>query len=646
METRAALYLRVSTARQAEKELSIPDQRRQAEDYCKAKEWTVVQEFEERGASATDDKRYAFQEMIDVATRAERQFDVIVVHSYSRFFRDAFQLEFYLRRLKKHGIKVVSITQETGDDPMSQMVRQILALFDEYQSKENGKHTLRAMKENARQGFWNGSLPPYGYRTVEAERRGDKIKKRLEIDPAEAEIVRMIYRLHLEGEGQGPLGVKSMANHLNRRGLHYRSGRRFSTGLVHRILTRETYIGRMWFNQKDIKTGKLKPRDEWIEIRAPTILDEALFTKVRASLQSRSPKKIAPRIVTSSVLLTGLAVCATCNGGMQLRTGKSGRYRYYTCSTCARHGKTACKGRSVPMSFLDNLVLDHLAQRLFTPARMQELLAHHAANARNGVAEWSRKSKEAESNLREIDTRLNRLYAIVEQGITSLDDTLGNRLAELRQQREEVLRLKGIAERQRSYPAPVMPVERISAFCEAMQTRLLTAEPGTRKAYLRLFVERIEVDDTEVRIFGGKDTLQRSLSGAESEVPSFVPKWRPQRDSNPRYRRERASKPYVTAYRRLKNPLSFLTFDCSKLTLSNSVYPRLLDKRWTGAAFPPWQERFAMPTSRRARRAIGSRFRVSRISVQSMLGCILAIAKAMPAASGLCAGTSAHKIIG
>jgi site-specific DNA recombinase len=37
-----------------------------------------------------------------------------------------------------------------------------MALFDEYQSKENAKHTLRAMKENARQGFWNGALPPIG----------------------------------------------------------------------------------------------------------------------------------------------------------------------------------------------------------------------------------------------------------------------------------------------------------------------------------------------------------------------------------------------------------------------------------------------------------------------------------------------------
>lgn len=119
MGIRAALYLRVSTARQAEKDLSIPDQRRQAQAYCQGKGWIVIREFEERGASATDDKRPVFQEMVDAASQPDHPFDVIVVHSYSRFFRDAFQLEFYLRRLQKNGVGVVSITQETGDDPMS-----------------------------------------------------------------------------------------------------------------------------------------------------------------------------------------------------------------------------------------------------------------------------------------------------------------------------------------------------------------------------------------------------------------------------------------------------------------------------------------------------------------------------------------------
>lgn len=69
-------------------------------------------------------------------------------------------------------------------------------------SAEDAKHVLRALKQNARQGFWNGSLPPIGYRVVVAERRGAKVKKKLEIDPLHADTVRLIYRLALEGDKQ------------------------------------------------------------------------------------------------------------------------------------------------------------------------------------------------------------------------------------------------------------------------------------------------------------------------------------------------------------------------------------------------------------------------------------------------------------
>ena len=82
--------------------------------------------------------------MIEAGTAKRAPFDVVVVHSFSRFFRDHFELEFYVRKLAKNGVRLISITQDLGDDPMSVMMRQIMTLFDEYQSKENGKHTLRS----------------------------------------------------------------------------------------------------------------------------------------------------------------------------------------------------------------------------------------------------------------------------------------------------------------------------------------------------------------------------------------------------------------------------------------------------------------------------------------------------------------------
>ena len=54
---RAALYLRVSTGRQADSDLSIPDRRRQAKAYCTSRGWEIVADFVEPGVSATDDKQ-------------------------------------------------------------------------------------------------------------------------------------------------------------------------------------------------------------------------------------------------------------------------------------------------------------------------------------------------------------------------------------------------------------------------------------------------------------------------------------------------------------------------------------------------------------------------------------------------------------
>jgi DNA invertase Pin-like site-specific DNA recombinase len=57
---RAALYLRVSTGRQADNDLSIPDQRRQASGYCRSHGWEIVADYVEPGMSATDDRRPEF----------------------------------------------------------------------------------------------------------------------------------------------------------------------------------------------------------------------------------------------------------------------------------------------------------------------------------------------------------------------------------------------------------------------------------------------------------------------------------------------------------------------------------------------------------------------------------------------------------
>src|SRR3546814_18702092 len=86
----------------------------------------------------------------------------------------------------------------------------------------------------------NGSLPPIGYRTVAAEQRGAKVKKKLEIDPLHADTVRLIYRLALEGDGTtGQMGVKKIVSHLNSRRIFTRDGGSWGIGRIGRESGRE-----------------------------------------------------------------------------------------------------------------------------------------------------------------------------------------------------------------------------------------------------------------------------------------------------------------------------------------------------------------------------------------------------------------------
>jgi len=57
---RAAVYLRVSTGRQAEGEVSIPSQHDLTTRHCLSNGWSLVDEYVEPGASATDDRRPVF----------------------------------------------------------------------------------------------------------------------------------------------------------------------------------------------------------------------------------------------------------------------------------------------------------------------------------------------------------------------------------------------------------------------------------------------------------------------------------------------------------------------------------------------------------------------------------------------------------
>ena len=462
------------------------------------------------------------------------------MHSFSRFFRDAFGLEFYVRKLAKHGVRLVSITQELGDDPAQVMMRQVIALFDEYQSKENAKHVLRSMKENARQGYWNGARPPFGFKAVEVERRGSRIKKRLAIDRRGRDraadlppVPRRRQWLRADGrQGHRRVAQRAWLSHARRRDVGPWAGPRpAEPSRVCRAACRFNRIGGAQPSAQERSRSRCSPE-------VPAIIEPHIFDQVQSLLKARNPRVTPPRIVTGPILLTGLAVCATCHGAMTLRTGtsKTGKvHRYYACSSCARQGKTACKGRSIRMDKLDTLVTDHLADRLLNPERLTAMLASLASRRAAKAAAVDERLATLEKEAHEANDRLRRLYKLVEDGVAESG----------RHPQGPHHRTEGRsgprtgcagASQVRDHGRPSISARSlVERFGHTMREKLTTGEVPFRKAYLGSIVDRVEVDDREIRIVGRKDVLEQAVLANGGPVPgvrSFVRKWRSLRESN------------------------------------------------------------------------------------------------------------------
>src|SRR5437588_10376220 len=110
------------------------------------------------------------------------------------------------------------------------------------------------------------------------------------------------------------------------------------------------------------------------------------YMRVQNLLSARRPNLTPARISNSDVLLTGIVRCECCGSPLMVRTGKSGRYRYYACASHRLKGSVACTNPvAIREQQLDDMVLTALTGELITPERLPSLLAeackHQHANS-------------------------------------------------------------------------------------------------------------------------------------------------------------------------------------------------------------------------------------------------------------------------
>jgi site-specific DNA recombinase len=533
---RVYIYARVSTSRQEKSDLSIPDQINTAERWIEDQSAVKVRVFSESGI-ATDDTRRAFKEMIKLAESNDRPVDVILAYSMSRLFRNAADFMQYRNRLRRLKIRLVSITQNLGDDPAADMAMGMLALSDEYNSKENAKHVRRAMLANAANGFWNGQTPPFGFRTYAMPQSRGKDRKKLEHDPEAAEVVRYAVRTYLKGD----IGLTLLAEHFNKRGDRIRCNR-FSVSNIHNILTNTALIGYVMFNRRDSQTGELRPESEWISIPVPPIISEEDFYAVRKLMADRDPGLGEGALKTNTNLLTGRAKCG-CDGdgfgaGMMTSTGKSGQYRYYACSARVKQGAEACVGRRIPMNQLDDMVVDAVAKQLVEPKRLSTLLQTWLDRSETAVAQREKELKALRARLTRLEGESARVIKLVRNEICSPDDPeIASELSNIRAQKVSAKADIAVLERQLDSGDRKITPAIISEFGELLRRKLRGPDPKLQKAYVHLLVDKVEVGNRTVRISGRNAMLERAIMASRlpgAMVPKAERKWCTRSDSNAR----------------------------------------------------------------------------------------------------------------
>ena len=485
-----ACYARVSSEKQAEKQLSISAQLKELRKYAASKGHIVIREFIDKAESAKTSDRSAFKEMISMSRLNPPPFEAILTWKFSRFARNREDSIIYKSLLRKKGIQVISINEPIEDTPSGKLLEGIIEVIDEFYSENLAQDVVRGMRESASKGFFCGGVVPYGYRRVTVV---DGQVKRIKLEPDEttAPIVRRIFKECLEGRG-----AREIVKSLNIDGILAPKVREWNPTSVYQILTNEVYIGTLvWGKKLKRKEPPLK-----VEHAFPEIVDIKTFLKAQSVLAQRGPKFVRPRSVSSNYLLGGLMKCAECGAGIVGGAYKSGQYAYYRCGKALRQGPKACPGHWLPRETIEGFVIDKIKTYILTDDNLRELVELTNEEILNLSENSEAKVKELEAQIKDIDSRLDRLYEALETGKLDLGE-LAPRISSLISRKKDLQ--QAIAEAQKSgceEPINAANVDEIKRYVDDLRVVLNSASVLEQKAFLRSFVKRIDVSKSDVTI--------------------------------------------------------------------------------------------------------------------------------------------------
>ena len=487
---RVVLYARVSSHKQAEKDLSIPAQIRALKAFAHEQGWTVVGVYEDKGVSGRTGNRPGLQNML----RRVRQggVDAVLVWKLDRLARNVEVSAAIDGLLRRQGVKLISLHESFDDSPQGRFIARIFETLAEFYSNNLSQDICRGIREVAQRGFYPHGRPPIGYKTVPVQ-DGPAIRKKLVPDEVYAPIVRRIFRLYLSGKGG-----KEIAKILNDEGIRTNTGNRWSAQRIYSILRNPVYVGDLVIGMGPHSSENQKPL--WLRNVHEPLVSREEFERVQELLNYRAGTPSAPRWHASPYLLTGLARCGRCGAALCGTSAKSGKFHYYTCVRYYKQGKGACSGVRVRKEKLESFVLEKLLTVILTPQnldRLVELVNEELA------ADFERIDEELERidhEIRSQKARLARLFDALETGKLGLDD-LAPRIKGLREAIEQLQEKYGeLLEERGARESFKVDRQTVLAYVRELEKVLQEGSLSEQKMFLANVIKKIEVHDEKIVI--------------------------------------------------------------------------------------------------------------------------------------------------
>ncbi|OAB78759.1 recombinase family protein [Cochleicola gelatinilyticus] len=346
-----AIYTRLS--REDDDSTSIKNQIREGKAFAKLhnnKSFEIYNEGEGISGTLSVENRPALDQLIkDIISK---KITVIWMRNQNRLERSTYTYHYFIKYAKENNISVYFGDKGKLDynDPTTYLQGSILSAINQYAADLQSHQTKKSLLDNAKEGKFHG-IPPYGYKKNE--------NRVVVIDEEEAKVVRRIYALSLEGNGQSKIAEFLTADNIPTRYNKIGKGTLTTTNKFTKEKTTTKKSNITWSGNtirgiitNTVYKGEKLYKGEIFKIEP--IISAEYWQQVNDNLKNNRNTSGA-KTNTYNYLLKGLIRCGKCGRNFYGRTRKDKKDHYYMCSS-KRIKNENCGNRSINIDFIENFI--------------------------------------------------------------------------------------------------------------------------------------------------------------------------------------------------------------------------------------------------------------------------------------------------